>query len=117
MSWNIIEKKTSGHEGNRTCVAGISNQQTCFMLETIMHCEQCQGEGVCCVALLPYPQKSLSEGAQYISSVFESQVYAYSANMSFAITVKSVNNSQQKRDFLNNLYKNFNIKIIEVFAN
>ena len=33
------------------------------------------------------------------------------------ITVKSVNISQQKRDLLINLYKNFNIKIIDVFAN
>ena len=70
-----------------------------------------------CIALLPYPQQSSSEGAQYISSVFESQVYAYSANMSFAITVKSVNISQQNRDLLINVYKNFNIKIVDVFAN
>ena len=29
LSWNIIEKKTSGHVGTRTCVAGLS-QQTCY---------------------------------------------------------------------------------------
>ena len=84
-----------------------------FSLETI---EQCQDEGVYRVALLPFPQQLLSEGAQYISSVFESQVYTYSANMSFAITVESVNISQQKRDLIN-VYKNFNIKIVDVFAN
>ena len=37
--------------------------------------------------------------------------------MSFAITVKSVNISQQNRDLLINVYKNFNIKIVDVFVN
>ena len=32
LSWNIIEKKTSGHVGTRTCVASISGQQTCYIL-------------------------------------------------------------------------------------
>ena len=35
--------------------------------------------------------------------------------MAFAITVKSANNTQQKRDFLIKLNKNFNIKVIDVF--
>ena len=32
LSWRIIEKKTSGHVGVRTCVAGLS-QQTCYALD------------------------------------------------------------------------------------
>ena len=31
VSWNIIEKKPSGHVGTRTCVAGLS-QQTYYEL-------------------------------------------------------------------------------------